>query len=99
MDFTSGIDENQNSLLYMNCFPNPSSGMTTIDYTLIEPSTVSISIANVSGRMSAQIINNQMQEPGNHTIDYDMSKFAPGMYYLTIQVGNNTETKKIVFVR
>jgi hypothetical protein len=95
----SVTEERNNNLISLNCSPNPTSFLTTINYSIIEPCMVSITLTNSLGNEAARISNNQFQESGFYSLNFDAGNLAPGIYYLTIKAGNMIETKKFVVVR
>ncbi|MBM2813907.1 MAG: hypothetical protein HW421_669 [Ignavibacteria bacterium] len=95
----SAVTEDTPLALNINNYPNPASGLTTIDFSISEPAIVSLTITNTLGIELDKIINNQLQSTGNHTINYDSNYLSAGTYFLILKAGNNTETKKFVFIR
>jgi hypothetical protein len=95
----TGIREDVKSALNIQNYPNPSSGLTTIEYSITETAGVSISITNSLGIELVGIINNRMHETGDYSINCDASNLPNGVYFLTIKAGNRTETKKFVVIR
>ena len=92
-------EETNNSSLSLSSSPNPASGFIKINYSLIEPQNVSLVITNSLGIEFLRINNEQIQEPGIYSLDYDTSSLAPGVYFLTLKAGNKTDTKKFVIIR
>jgi len=92
-------DETSFAGLILNCSPNPSSGPITINYSLTEPATTSLTITNSLGLESAKIGSCQMQMPGEYYTNYDAGNLIPGIYFMTIKSGNKTETKKFEIVK
>nr|MDA3843058.1 T9SS type A sorting domain-containing protein [Candidatus Kapabacteria bacterium] len=83
----------------MRSFPNPTSGSTSLNYTIPEPGMYSLKITNSIGIESARIFTNQLHAPGHYSINYNTGILVPGVYYLTIESGNLTETRNIVIVK
>ncbi|MBM2813909.1 MAG: BNR/Asp-box repeat protein [Ignavibacteria bacterium] len=79
--------------------PNPTSGLTTINYTVTEPGAVSLSIINSLGMETANLNDSQILEPGKYSLNYDVANLTPGIYFLKIITGNISETKKFVVIR
>jgi len=85
--------------LSLFCSPNPASGIITINYSISEPGQVSLSLTNSLGIVIAKIDNNQYQEAGYYSLNYDTEYLSPGVYFLTIKAGNKVETMKVVVIR
>jgi hypothetical protein len=96
---TSASEEMPNKSLALNCSPNPTSGATSVDYSISEPGSISITVTNSLGIAITRLINNQMHEAGVYNINYDTSNLPNGVYFLIIKAGNRTETKKFVVIR
>jgi len=80
--------------------PTPTSDYTTISYTICNPDKVTIFIRNIYGQEVARLIDGQYTEAGNYKIDFDASHLSPGLYYYTLQAGNEyTVSEKMVKLR
>ena len=102
MHWSGGVpveSEANNDLSSLSCFPNPTFGLVNIDYKLTIPGAVSVTISNTQGNEISRICDNQIQDSGNHRFTYNTSDLAPGVYYITIQSNEFSETKKFVVVR
>jgi hypothetical protein len=79
-------------------YPNPFNPSTKIDYTLPEKSNVSLKIYDVLGNEVANLIN-ATQEAGNHSVNFNASKLASGLYIYTLKSGNNVMSKKMMLLK
>ena len=70
------------------CYPNPTSGIFTIQGKNIQ----SIEITNINGQLIRQLtcLNEQS------SIEIDLSKYGKGVYFITIQTDNQIFTKKVI---
>ena len=50
------------------------------------------------GRQVANLVN-ATQEAGNHTVNFNASKLASGMYIYTLRSGNNVMSKKLMLLK
>jgi hypothetical protein len=82
-----------------NIFPNPVKENTIIKYRLKESKVVSFTISNSLGVKLSQININQMHEPGYYSINFNVGNLTPGVYFMTMQSGNNIGTNKLVIIR
>lgn len=76
-------------------YPNPTAGITTLEYTLIENAEVQIFLFDNMGRV---VLNKDMgtQTVGEYRFDYDFSNLAAGAYTFTIQANDNFVNNKLV---
>ncbi|MEW6702126.1 MAG: T9SS type A sorting domain-containing protein, partial [Bacteroidota bacterium] len=79
-------------------YPNPFNPSTTIKFGLPKESNVSLKIYNILGEEVATLANEVMQA-GFHTVNFDASRLASGMYIYRIQAGNFTEVKKMLLMK
>jgi glucose/arabinose dehydrogenase len=86
-------------------YPNPTNGITQIDYSIAQASAVSIQLFDVTGRNVKTILNANDVVAGKHTVDViDLEKFANGSYFYKIEVKQNnkivyTETKRLMLAK
>jgi hypothetical protein len=92
-------DENvvNNFVLEQN-YPNPFNPSTTINYSLAERSPVNIKVYDVLGNEVATIINTT-QEAGSHSVTFNASKLASGLYVYTLNAGDFTSSKKMMLLK
>lgn len=80
-----------------NIIPNPSYGETTLSYTLSQPANIQIKITDVLGR---EISSWSLQEQeGEHSILWNSTSAAVGMYYCTFSVDGMVHTIPIVVMQ
>lgn len=77
-------------------YPNPSSGTFKFEYSIDNPALISISIFDMYGQKTAQLIENSESLPGKYSIEYDGSKLSKGCYFYVLKVGNKRETGQII---
>ena len=98
----SGV-ENENYLipkdyvLYQS-YPNPFNPTTTIKYAIPSSDKVSIIIYDILGREVATLVN-EYKNAGTHTVEFNATGFASGIYFYQINSGNFIDTKKMVMVK
>jgi len=68
--------------IFLSTFPNPSSGVNIVKYRVAVPSTVTIMVMDAQGRKVGELVN-EKQEAGVFTVEWDTSKLAPGVYFIT----------------
>jgi len=78
--------------------PNPFSGTTTLSYSLNKAAYVSIEITDILGSKVSQLLSEQYENAGKHTLDFDASELAAGIYYCWLRAEGYTEIVKLVKV-
>ncbi|MGF1669747.1 MAG: T9SS type A sorting domain-containing protein, partial [Balneolaceae bacterium] len=71
-------------------FPNPFNPSTNIQFVLSEPGTVTLQVFDVNGKRISTIINNENRNSGQHTISFDASSLASGVYFYRINLTSNS---------
>jgi hypothetical protein len=75
-------------------YPNPTSQEYTIDLGENVAKKISVSIVNSLGQQLK--IYDQSVFNENFKANFDVSTFATGLYFITIQVDGNSTTKKLL---
>jgi hypothetical protein len=79
-------------------YPNPFNPSTKITFGLPERSDVSLKIFNSLGEVVAELVNEYM-DAGTYTYNFDASKLPSGIYFYTLQAGNQLISKKMTLVK
>ncbi len=85
-------------LVLMQNFPNPFNPSTTITYGLPQRVQVLVTVYNTLGETVAEIIDCEM-EAGYHSIRFDASGLASGVYIYRIRAGAFVQTRKLLVLR
>ena len=83
--------------LFQN-YPNPFNPSTVISYQLPVPGYVNVVIYNSLGQ-KLQMLVNEKQESGMHSVKFDASHLTSGVYYYKLQVGNRVQIRKMALIR
>ncbi|UCE23422.1 MAG: T9SS type A sorting domain-containing protein, partial [Candidatus Zixiibacteriota bacterium] len=83
--------------LYAN-YPNPFNPSTDIPFNLPHACHVNLQVFNIMGQKIATLADRRM-EAGNHTVTFDGSKAASGVYLYRLQAGDFVESKKMLLVK
>jgi uncharacterized protein (DUF1501 family) len=81
--------------LWMNCYPNPSSSKTTVEYYLHKGGHVEIDVMDLTGRSVATLVDENTNE-GKHSLDFNLSQFQSGTYIFTLKTNSVSITKKVI---
>jgi hypothetical protein len=79
-------------------YPNPFNPSTRISYGLSERTHIRLSVDDLLGREVKELLNSS-KELGWHTVPFDASGLAGGIYYYTLKAGSFSETKKMLFMK
>ena len=97
-----GIDQDHINLpheyLLLQNYPNPFNPVTTIKYSLPKSSDVSLVIYNITGQEVIQLVNGNLFE-GTHTVTWDASNVASGIYLYQLRAGDFVQTRKMVLLK
>ncbi|MDQ3048898.1 MAG: M43 family zinc metalloprotease [Bacteroidota bacterium] len=89
-----GINELENDLNF-NVYPNPAEDNTVVVFDLLEKKKVSIVITDVLGRQAASLYNGELAA-GAHNYAVSEAGLSSGVYFVTLNVGGNKFTKKLI---
>ncbi len=81
-----------------NNFPNPFNPVTTISYNLPQATYVSISVYDRLGRQ-VQVLVDQNQDSGQHSVDFNASEYPSGIYFYRIKTPEKTEVSKMLLTK
>lgn len=97
-DVTTGIDEQlaEPTFELFQSYPNPSTDETFVSFKLHEAASVTITINSALGQTIAHPVLNKVYQYGKHVVRIPVNDFQPGIYYYSLQIGENIETRKLV---
>ncbi|MBD3223117.1 MAG: T9SS type A sorting domain-containing protein [Caldithrix sp.] len=79
-------------------YPNPFNPRTTIEYGLSEASQVNITVYNALGKKMIILVNGT-KLPGYHTVEFDGSAYASGLYIYKIKTESFQQVKKMLLLK
>jgi parallel beta-helix repeat protein len=79
-------------------YPNPFNPLTTINFNLPVASHVKLTVYDLQGRMVSALVNGN-REPGKHTVSFDASHLASGMYICRIEAVDYISVRKMVLMK
>ena len=79
-------------------YPNPFNPTTTIQFGLPADNHVQLTVYDITGRAVAQLANT-LYPAGYHTISFDASNLASGMYFYRLNTGSKVLTKSMTLIK
>ncbi len=86
----------ESTLASVALFPNPSMGISSLQYILNEDSKVSVLIYEINGKKIKTIAENETQLVGSYSKEIMLSGFPAGVYFVNIQMNKKIKTIKMV---
>jgi hypothetical protein len=80
-------------------YPNPFNPTTTISFTLAEDCHVSLQVFDVLGRQVATLINQDLRAGKLHSVVFDASSLASGIYFYRLETGQSFLVKKLMLLK
>jgi hypothetical protein len=79
-------------------YPNPFNARTTISYTLLDPAHVTLEVYNILGQRVETVMDGFMAS-GRHTASWDATDFASGVYFVSMTVGETSQSRKLLLLK
>ncbi|MCB9501033.1 MAG: DUF4397 domain-containing protein [Deferribacteres bacterium] len=98
----TGVAETENAIperfaLGQN-YPNPFNPSTIIPFDVAKAGHVELKVYNNLGQVVATLVDGQM-DAGKHTVTFNPSKLATGIYFYRVQFENITLQKRMLFIK
>ena len=93
-DSQVGVEENE-SLTQLEVYPNPVNQFANINFSMTQKGAIDIALFDMLGRKITQVYEGKMNA-GNQSIILNAESLEDGLYFVKIQMNNQTITKKIV---
>lgn len=93
-DISLSVDDINNEMA-SSLYPNPTQGNSTLELQLLNDASISINVVDVTGQSvySSDVSN---FAAGNHKIDINTASLSSGIYFVNINNGANSASKKLV---
>jgi hypothetical protein len=95
VDFTIPVEEIIEITTLNNNYPNPFNPSTTIELSVKEGETGTLTIFNAKG----QIVDAQSYGTGEHTHTWDATNFGSGIYFYKLKTDSFSEVKKMLMLK
>jgi hypothetical protein len=69
-----------------------------IDYSVANAGHVTLRVYDILGREIATLVNKDLTA-GNHSVEFNASKFASGAYFYKLTSGSKTIVKKMMILK
>jgi len=79
-------------------YPNPFNPETTINFSISVEGKTSLIVYNLRGEEVIRLVDDEMPA-GTHSVTWNASNFASGIYFYRLQVGDFVQTKKMVLLK
>ena len=79
-------------------YPNPFNPVTEITFSLPERTDVKLKVYNILGQVEDVLVEEELRA-GKHTIKWDGSSAASGIYFYRIEANDFTSTKRMVLMK
>ncbi len=98
--FTGGfVGINELTSLTENSFlvyPNPATSNVKVSFMMNERNKVNVILFDVLGNVVSTIANSNELEEGSQVLDINTSNLSSGIYYISLEINGNKETKKLI---
>ncbi len=95
---SAGYDKVSNKEVLSQNYPNPTQGITNIEFTLDKPEDISLAVYNHFGQEVAMLAKGRY-EAGNHLIVAGLKNLSSGRYVYRLITGNGVFSKPPVIVK
>ena len=83
------------SAAFAPAYPNPTSGLTQLPFSLQKPGVVSLAVFDNVGRYVAQVLDDESRPAGQFTAELNAAKLAPGLYTCRLTVDGMALTRPL----
>ena len=95
-DLNVGISENEfNAASVSQNFPNPFTNTSIVTVNLTQATDLSLEVFNLTGQKVYEVSNGH-SNAGTHNLVINAENLSSGVYFYTVNAGNNTVTKKMI---
>jgi N-acetylneuraminic acid mutarotase len=80
-------------------YPNPIfDSKANFTFDVVKEGVVSITISDILGNKVATVLD-ETRAPGNYEVNYDVSKFTAGVYFVRMQTAGQIKSRQMVLVK
>ncbi len=85
-------------LTLFNTYPNPFNPSTTISFRLPIVNLVDLKIYDINGKLIETLYDN-WADAGKYTMSWNAKGLASGVYILSMSIGNDIQTQKMIIMK
>lgn len=88
----------EDAMINVQLYPNPSPGITTLEFTLPSAAPVEVLILDRTGK----VVHGESQQnykAGTYTLNLELQALSAGVYYVEVRAGSAVEIKPLVLKR
>lgn len=93
---TLGAEELTSNALKGMIYPNPTSSITTIEFSATTSSVAVVKVYDTQGREVAEVFNGFAEEGRSYRTNFDASELLSGVYVFTIRTENEVQTGRFI---
>ena len=82
----------------LSAYPNPFNAETRISFALPRVAEVRLDVFDITGRKVSTLVSGKLSA-GEHSIFFDGSGLASGLYFCRLQADKDVQTKKVILLR
>src|SRR5690554_3098266 len=91
----ANTEENEEQILNVSCFPNPSCNNVTLSFVLTENSDVEFDVVDLSGRLIYE--SDELNFPvGQHSVNIKSEQWTKGIYFIKLKANEKSKTVKFI---
>jgi len=79
-------------------YPNPFNPVLNIDFDINQAGLVEVKISDITGSM-VKTVYEGFEGAGKHQINWNSENLPSGVYFVSLQAGGNSLTKKVVLLK
>ena len=79
-------------------YPNPFNAQTNIDFNLEKDSQVELCVYSITGAKVSTLVDGEL-EAGQHSITWDASEVASGVYYYKMNTNGEVSSRKMTLLK
>jgi len=82
----------------LSSYPNPFNPETTLNFTLQEAGYIQLRVYDTGGRLITELTDG-MRNAGSHSVVFNASEFASGVYFAVLNVEGRNYTQKMLLLK
>jgi hypothetical protein len=83
----------------INCFPNPSAGIMTIQYTVLERNSVRAELINLDGKRIKELFFIPDHYTGLYNTFIDLTELPSGIYFVRVSIGEQIFSTRVILAK